>query len=225
MSHPPQRQKKHHQIAIEMVRIAELAAFNVPPSTFGILKSGFYPHAPSIHFDEFSRGRQIRNHDPDFFIAWLPTDRQGGSKAMLFPNHPFAVPLLPFFEHKLSDRLPGGATPLELATNQMLLRNAQHVMPVNGLADPNQFEATEPTISQQGAVGRREERSHLRKQLAHQLPLSLLPRRLLRHNLPGQRQYPVMNHQSQVDDGKIIVVRSTVEHQNHLFVLPKGRDV
>src|SRR5260370_13749426 len=170
MSPPPDRQKEHHQIPIEVVDVTHPTALDVPPSTFGILKSGFDAHPPPIHLDELSRRRPVGNHHPDLVIAWFPTDSQRGGKAMLLPNQRLAVPLQTFFGHKLSDGLPLGEPSFEVTTHQMLLGNAQQVVPLNLLTDPDEFEATESAISEQGTIGGREKRGDLRKELPHQSP-------------------------------------------------------
>jgi hypothetical protein len=102
MGHPPDRQKEHHEIAIQMGSIADGTALDVPSAAFRVLKSRFDAHPPSIDFDEFASRRQVGNHDPDLFIAWFPTDGQGGRKAMLLPDQGLAVPLKTFFGEKLS---------------------------------------------------------------------------------------------------------------------------
>src|SRR3989442_14585489 len=225
MSHPPDRQKEHHQIPIEVVDVTHPTALDVPPSTFGILKGGFDAHPTPIHLDKLSRRRQIRKPHPDLFISWFPTHAQRDRKAVLLPNQRPAVPLETFSGDKLSDRLPVGIASFELATDQMFLRNAQQVMPLNLLADPNQFEATKSTVGEQGTIGGREKRGDLRKELPHQFPLPLLPLRLLRHDFPGQGQHAAMDHQAKIDDGKIVTVRSTIEHKYHLFGVPKRQNL
>src|ERR1700694_3710686 len=225
MSDPPQRQKEDHQIAVEVLNLTDATAFDVPPSAFGVLKGGFDAHAPPIHLDELSSRRSVGNHHPHLFIAWFPTDRQRGGKAVLLPNQRPAVPLETFFGHKLSDGLPRGEASFEVTTHQMLLGNAQQVMPLHLLTDPDEFEATESAISQQSTIGGREKRGDLRKELAHQFPLPLLPLRLLRHDFPGEGQHSAMDHQAKIDDGKIVTVRSTIEHKDHLFVVPKRHNL
>src|SRR5437588_12785419 len=163
MSHPPDRQKEHHQVPIEVVNLTDGTAFDVPPSTFGVLKSGFDAHAPPIHLDELASRRPVGNHHPDLFIAWFPTDRQRGGKAVLLPNQRLAVPLETFFGHKLSHGLPLGEPSFEVTTHQMLLGNAQQVMPLNLLTDPDEFEATESAISEHGTIGGSENIGDLRR--------------------------------------------------------------
>src|SRR5260370_8700333 len=86
MSPPPDRQKEHHQIPIEVVDVTHPTALDVPPSTFGILKSGFDAHPPPIHLDELSRRRPVGNHHPDLVIAWFPTDSQRGGETGPLPQ-------------------------------------------------------------------------------------------------------------------------------------------
>jgi hypothetical protein len=148
MSDPPDGQKKHQQVPIEVISITDCTALYIPSSTFGILERGFDAHPPPIYFDELASRRQVGNHDPDFFISWFPTDSQRGGKAVLFPKQCFAVPLEPFFAQKLSSQLPIRIAALELTTHQMLLGDAEHVMPLNLLANPDQFEATQSAISE-----------------------------------------------------------------------------
>src|SRR5437879_5664418 len=144
MSHPPDRQQEDHQIPVEVVNDADPTALDIPPSAFHILKRGFDAHPPSIDLDELSGGRQVRNHHPDLFISRFPTDGQGGRKAVLLPDQCLAVPLETFSGEKLSNQLPILIPSFELATHQVLLGNAQHIMPLDLLADLNEFEATEP---------------------------------------------------------------------------------
>ena len=62
-------------------------------------------------------------------------------------------------------------------------------------------------------------------EFTHHLPLSLFPRLLLRHDLPGQGQHSAMNHQAHIHDRPIIAVGSTIEHQHDLFLLPKWQNL
>src|SRR5260370_21663307 len=104
MSPPPDRQKEHHQIPIEVVDVTHPTALDVPPSTFGILKSGFDAHPPPIHLDELSRRRPVGNHHPDLVIAWFPTDSQRGGKTRPPPTQHISVATPPLSSHTTSPR-------------------------------------------------------------------------------------------------------------------------
>ncbi len=131
MRDPPDSQKEHHQVTMQMADLRDRTALDVPAPAFSILKGRFDPHAPAIDLDQLPRGRAIRNDDPDFFIARFPTESQRGGKAMLLPDQGRTIPLLAFFFDQLSSTLPGRVASLVLTAHLVLLRDPQHVVPLD----------------------------------------------------------------------------------------------
>src|SRR2546429_521686 len=78
MADPPHGQKEHQQQAIQMGAILDPTGFDVPASTFAILKSGFHPHAPSIFLDASRTGLFIADENPRLLIGLLPRDAHPG---------------------------------------------------------------------------------------------------------------------------------------------------
>src|SRR6266699_1477470 len=131
MRDPPDSQKEHHQVTMQMADLRDRAALDVPAPAFRILKGRFDPHAPAIDLDQLPRGRAIRNDDPDFFIARFPTERKLGGKAMLLPDQGRTIPLLAFFFDQLSSTRPWRVASLDLSAHLVLLRDPQHVVPLD----------------------------------------------------------------------------------------------
>src|SRR5947209_8634975 len=128
----------------------ELGGFNVPATRLGILKGGLDTHAQRIGLKPLLSSRQIRNNQPGLLILFLPTGTHICFDGLFLPDKCTPIPLLAFLLDKALEGTP--ATPLVLFTHAsaacMLLTDAQHVMPVALLTEPNQRSSGQSSISQ-----------------------------------------------------------------------------
>src|SRR5438045_3001038 len=117
----------------------ELGGFDVPAARLGILKGCFDAHAQRIGVNAWFARRQVGNDQPGLLILLLPTGTHIGLDGLLLPNTRTPIPLLPFLLDKALEGTP--RAPLfvlaHLSTAAMLLTDAQHVMPVALLTEPN----------------------------------------------------------------------------------------
>src|SRR5947199_1937340 len=150
MAHPPDSQKESQQQAVQMRSLLELGGFDVPTTRLGILKGRFDAHAQRIRVDACFARRQVGNDQPRLLILLLPTGTHIGLDALLLPDTRTPIPLLTFLLDKALEGTPG--TPLfvlaHLSAAGMLLTDAQHVMPVALLTEPNQRGSGQSSISQ-----------------------------------------------------------------------------
>src|SRR3989440_10293709 len=106
MADPPHGQKELQQQAIQMGAILDPTGFDVPASTFAILKSGFHPHAPSIFLDASRTGLFIADENPRLLIVLLPRDAHPGVQRLLLPHPGLAKPAIAWLEDELAKGLP-----------------------------------------------------------------------------------------------------------------------
>src|SRR5258707_5691215 len=189
-----------------MGALLKLATLNHASSALAILKGRFYPHAPPILAHALRRGWSIGDEKPGFLISWLPTSTEPASKLMLLPQHDLSIPVLVRLGHKLLALLPVPIRVPKAPPTPLLIFNPQHVMPANPLAQLNQGQAGQSPIGQQGALVAAEMGSHLLKEVRHDLPLSLLPRLVLRHHAPRQWQDARLQQDAQIDNGRFFGV-------------------
>ena len=102
---------------IEVGYLGDRTALDLPTPAFGVLKRGFHSHPPAVNLDQLAASWQIRDHNPDFFVARFPAHWKFGRKAMLLPDQGGAVPLLTFSCDELSPTLPIGPASLVLPTH------------------------------------------------------------------------------------------------------------
>src|SRR6266566_3671288 len=140
----------------------ELGGFDVPATRLGILKGRFDTHAQRIGVNACFACRQVRNNQPSLLILLLPTGTHRGLDGLLLPDERTPIPLLTFLLDKALEGTP--RAPLfvlaHLAAAGMLLTDAQHVMPVALLTEPNQRGSGQSPISQQRTLRLGEERTH-----------------------------------------------------------------
>src|SRR2546421_9037783 len=123
-------------------RTLSCAASMFQPRVARILKGRFDAHAPRICVNACFARREVGNDQPSLLILLLPTGTHRGLDALLLPDTRTPIPLLTFLRDKALEGTP--AAPLfvlaHLAAAGMLLTDAQHVMPVALLTEPNQWD-------------------------------------------------------------------------------------
>lgn len=73
MTHPPDGHKESEQESMEALFVSNPARFQIPATTFGLLKRRFNPHAPGILMQTGFACWPVRNHPPSFFMTLGPT--------------------------------------------------------------------------------------------------------------------------------------------------------
>src|SRR5436309_6280672 len=125
----------------------------LPAATLHVLSGGLHAHAPAILFDPFASGRPVTDQKPRLLLAFFPHRTQLRLVLMLLPEPYRAKPRLTWRTDHLRTGLPLVKVAVALALSILLLFNAQDIMPAVGLAQLNEFETTQATIGDQGAVG------------------------------------------------------------------------
>src|SRR5436305_565720 len=222
MGHPPHGQKDDEQPAIKMISPLKLAALNHASSALAILKGGFYPHTPLLLAHALRRGWPIGDQKPGFLISGLPTGTERARKLMLLPEQNVSIPGLAWLADHLLALLPVSIAVSKAPSASFLIFDAQHVMPPNPLTELNQGQAGQSAISQQGALIAAEMRSQQIKKVPNDLPLSLIPGFLLRHDAPGDWQHARLHQDAQIDNGRFFGVGRQIQDQGDRLVVPIG---
>src|SRR5947209_575019 len=193
MRGPPERQKDDQQPPVEMTHIAQLTTFKAPATALGILKGGFHPHAQPIKTHQTRRSRQIRNQEPGFVVLRIPAGSQLAGKAMGFPQEHLAIPGRACLEQEIAAALPVAIAATKAPTTILIILNAQHIMPVMALTEPDEWQGCQAAIRQEDDLLRLQELGSLCKETLHDRPLPLVPLLALGHDFPRQRQEPFLH--------------------------------
>src|SRR5689334_23329084 len=94
MGHPPQRKKQRQEQPVQAGTVRNPVRFEVPPTTFAVLKRGFHPHADGVLADPSTPCRSIRDEQPNLLVGWLPDRAEIGLQGLLRPELNAPAPLL-----------------------------------------------------------------------------------------------------------------------------------
>src|SRR2546421_5737571 len=162
-----------------------MALFPLPAAAFHVLKGRLHTHTPAILAHPLATSRAIGNQEPGLLLSRLPDGTQLEFQGVFLPQTHGPIPGGAFMRHEVAGRSPAlpGAMPPRLA--ELLLLDAQDIVPALGLTQLDERQSTQPTISDQRTVGFPQRLLDSRKQRAHNLPEPLVPFLLAWHHFPG----------------------------------------
>src|SRR5260370_13973745 len=150
MSQPPNRQKENQEHAIDTIQTKKMTTFQIPATTFEILKGRLDTPAQTVLVNALAACRLIRNDQEGFFFAWLPTGTEIGLNLIVLPETNFPIKPLPRRVYEIRDRTSWQKTIcLGPMLTGMLCTDTEQIMPAIVLTERDHRKTTEGPISDQ----------------------------------------------------------------------------
>ncbi|GHO52512.1 hypothetical protein KSB_09870 [Ktedonobacter robiniae] len=138
MADPPQRQKQSQQQAIKSSLLFDPASFDLPPTTFAILKRRFYAHTFGVSNHALLTRFLIGKQKPRLFAPILPACTDKRIDRFVLPHPGSAIPLLPHFMYEGIQTAPGTPLVFHLALTRVFFADAQEIMPMPSATNPHE---------------------------------------------------------------------------------------